>query len=168
MKLARILRRLFRDKRGSADLNTYLLLTAAGCTMVGLTAPHLFKSSKTASDTFEKQVEILERGAGGGGGSGSGFGGGGLGGGGWDLSGMGGLSQLAGSMGGGGGGSLTNGGGNLTGNGSQLANGGSQLAQAGATVVSGTGVGGNGGNANNNNPNNNNGRGQDLVANKAP
>jgi hypothetical protein len=31
--------------------------------MVGLTAPHLFKSSKTASDTFENQVKVLQRGA---------------------------------------------------------------------------------------------------------
>ena len=35
--LRRIGRLFVRDRRGSADLNTYLLLTAAGCTMVGLT-----------------------------------------------------------------------------------------------------------------------------------
>ena len=74
MNPARIIRRLGRllprfitgADAGSADLNTYLLLTAAGCVMVGLTAPHLFKSSETASDTFENQVKILQRGASGG------------------------------------------------------------------------------------------------------
>jgi hypothetical protein len=83
-RLGQLLPRFITDRRGSADLNTYLLLTAAGCTMVGLTAPHLFKSSKTASDTFEKQVEILQRGAGGGAG-GAGAGAAGAGGGDWNL-----------------------------------------------------------------------------------
>ena len=126
-RLGQLLPRFFTDLRGSADLNTYLLLTAAGCTMVGLTAPHLFKSSKTASDTFEKQVEILQRGSSGGAGGAGGAGGGASGGGGWDLGGMGGLGQLAGSLGGGGG-QLANGGG-------QLANGGGQLANAGGGPV---------------------------------
>jgi hypothetical protein len=153
MNPARILRRLgqlvprfLKDRRGSADLNTYLLLTAAGCTMVGLTAPHLFKSSKTASDTFEKQVEILQRGAGGGAGGASG-GAGGAGGGDWNLGGQGGLGQLAGSLGGGGGqlsgpgGQLANGGGQLANGGGQLANGGGQLANGGGgPVVSAQGV----------------------------
>ena len=119
-RLGQLLPRFFRDRRGSADLNTYLLLTAAGCTMVGLTAPHLFKSSKTASDTFEKQVEILQRGSSGG----AGGAGGASGGGGWDLGGMGGLGQLAGSLGGGGGGPLASGGGPLASGGGPLANGG--------------------------------------------
>ena len=47
MNPVRIIRRLGRllprfvtgADAGSADLNTYLLLTAAGCVMVGLTAP---------------------------------------------------------------------------------------------------------------------------------
>ena len=65
-RLGRLLPRFVTDRRGSADLNTYLLLTAAGCVMVGLTAPHMFKSSETASSTFENQVKILQRGAGGG------------------------------------------------------------------------------------------------------
>ncbi len=119
-RLGQLLPRFFTDRRGSADLNTYLLLTAAGCTMVGLTAPHLFKSSKTASDTFEKQVEILQRGSSGGAG-GAGGAGGGSSSGGWDLGGMGGLGQFAGSLGGGGG-QLASGGGQLTSGGGQLAN----------------------------------------------
>lgn len=136
--LARLLRRLFKDRRGSGDLNTYLLLTAAGCTMVGLTAPHLFKSSKTASDTFEKQVEILQRGAGGGasGASGASGAGGGGGGGDWNLGGQGGLGQLAGSLGGGGGGQLASGGG-------QLANaGGPSVTAAPGSAVVGAGANG--------------------------
>ena len=133
-RLGQLLPRFLRDRRGSADLNTYLLLTAAGCTMVGLTAPHLFKSSKTASDTFEKQVEILQRGAGGGAG-GAGGAGGGAGGGDWNLGGQGGLGQLAGSLGGGGGGQLAGPGGQLAGPGGQLANGGGQLGSAGGAPV---------------------------------
>ena len=132
-RLGQLLPRFLTDRRGSADLNTYLLLTAAGCTMVGLTAPHLFKSSKTASDTFEKQVEILQRGSSGGAGGASGAGGGSSSGG-WDLGGMGGLGQFAGSLGGGAG-QLTSGGGQLTSGGGQLTNGGGQLANAGAGPV---------------------------------
>jgi len=134
-RLGQLLPRFFKDRRGSADLNTYLLLTAAGCTMVGLTAPHLFKSSKTASDTFEKQVEILQRGSSGGvGGAG---GGAGAAGGDWNLGGQNGLSQFASSLGGGAAGQLTNGGGQLAQNGAQLANAGGQLANGGGgpTVV---------------------------------
>ena len=138
-RLGQLLPRFFTDRRGSADLNTYLLLTAAGCTMVGLTAPHLFKSSKTASDTFEKQVEILQRGSSGGAGGAGGAGGGSSGGGGWDLGGMGGLGQLAGSLGGGGGGQLANGGGQLANGGGQLANGGGQLANGGGQLANGGG-----------------------------
>lgn len=135
-RLGRLLPRFFDDRRGSADLNTYLLLTAAGCTMVGLTAPHLFKSSKTASDTFEKQVEILQRGAGGGsGGSGGGAGSGGSGGG-WNLGGQGGQGgQLTGARGGGG--SLTGGGG-----GSLTGGGGGSLTGGGATNGGGAASGG--------------------------
>lgn len=54
--------------RGSSDLTVTLLLTAAGAAMVGMTVPSLFKSSDTASRTFDRQVQILERGAGGAGG----------------------------------------------------------------------------------------------------
>lgn len=61
--LHHLLSRLFEDRRGSGDLSTYLLLTAAGCVMVGLTAPALFASSRRASETFEQQVGVLERGA---------------------------------------------------------------------------------------------------------
>jgi hypothetical protein len=60
--------------RGSSDLTVTLLLTAAGAAMVGMTAPSLFKSSDTASKTFDKQVQILERGANGGSGAGGGGG----------------------------------------------------------------------------------------------
>jgi hypothetical protein len=133
-RLGQLLPRFLKDRRGSADLNTYLLLTAAGCTMVGLTAPHLFKSSKTASDTFEKQVEILQRGAGGGAGGASG--GAGASGGDWSLGGQGGLGQLAGSLGGGAGGQLSGPAGQLANGGGQLANGGAQLANGGAPIVS--------------------------------
>jgi hypothetical protein len=132
-RLGQLLPRFLKDRRGSADLNTYLLLTAAGCTMVGLTAPHLFKSSKTASDTFEKQVEILQRGSSGGTGGGA-SGGAGGGGGDWNLGGQGGLGQMAGSLGGGGG-QLTSGGGQLASGGGQLANGGGQLANPGGPTV---------------------------------
>lgn len=66
----RRLRRFFSDRRGSSDLTVYLLLTAAGAAMVGLTVPSLFKSSQAASNTFDKQVKVLERGAGGGSSSG--------------------------------------------------------------------------------------------------
>src|SRR5688572_17494642 len=59
-------------QRGSSDLTVGLLLTAAGAAMVGMTVPTMFKSSDTASRTFERQVDILERGAGGGGGGGGG------------------------------------------------------------------------------------------------
>jgi len=130
-RLGQLLPRFVRDRRGSADLNTYLLLTAAGCTMVGLTAPHLFKSSKTASDTFEKQVEILQRGSSGGAGGASG---GAASGGDWNLGGQGGLSQLAGSLGGSGA-QLSGSGGQLSGSGSQLASGSSALAGAGGPKV---------------------------------
>lgn len=57
--------------RGSSDLTVALLLTAAGAAMVGMTAPTLFKSSDTAARTFDRQVQILERGAGGGSGGGA-------------------------------------------------------------------------------------------------
>jgi hypothetical protein len=109
--LGRMLRRLLSDKRGSSDLQTYLLLTAAGCTMVGLVAPSMFNSSQKCSNTFDKQVQVLERGAspGGGGGMGGMGGVGGIGGG------------LIGFMGiGGGGGSMTGGGGSLTNGGGTL------------------------------------------------
>jgi hypothetical protein len=141
MNPLRILRRLFprflRDRRGSADLNTYLLLTAAGCTMVGLTAPHLFKSSKTASDTFEKQVEVLQRGSSPGGGGG-GFGGGGAGGG-WNIGSLGGLGQMAGNM--------TSGQGQISSSGNHLSNTGAVTASAGngtASTGNGTATTGNG------------------------
>lgn len=90
-RIRSLLRRFFKDARGSSDLNTYLLLSAAGCSMVVLTAPHLFNSSKTASNAFDKQVQVLERGASPGGGTS----GGGLG-----SSGVGGLSDIMGGSGG--------------------------------------------------------------------
>ena len=92
-RLGKLFPRFLTDRRGSGDLNTYLLLTAAGCTMVGLTAPHLFKSSKTASDTFEKQVEILQRGS-----SSGATGAAGPSGGDWNLGDQSGLAQLPGSL----------------------------------------------------------------------
>ena len=124
-----IVRRVFRDKRGSSDLNTYLLLSAAGCSMVVLTAPHLFNSSKTASDAFDKQVQVLERGASPGGGSSSG----GIG----DML-SGGGSSSGFDMGGGGGG------GGISGpsSGNQVLSGASQLASAGGSLTSGSGGGG--------------------------
>lgn len=142
-RLGQWLPRLFADRRGSSDLNTYLLLTAAGCTMVGLTAPSLFNSSKTASNTFEKQVQILERGA-----SSSG-GGGALGGassGGFDL---GGLGKFASSLGGSGSGSsLTSGGGTMvSASGGTISGGGAAAAgntgaaPAGTTAPAGTAAG---------------------------
>ncbi len=63
--------RRYRSARGSGDLTVTLLMTAAGAAMVGMTVPTLFKSSDTAAKTFDKQVKILERGAGGGGTGGS-------------------------------------------------------------------------------------------------
>lgn len=85
--LRRAVAELARDRRGNSDLSVYLLLTAAGCVMVGLTAPHLYNASKTASNTFERQVEVLERGASPGGSGGLGSMGGASGGaGGWNLS----------------------------------------------------------------------------------
>ena len=92
-RIGELLPRFLTDRCGSGDLNTYLLLTAAGCTMVGLTAPHLFKSSKTASDTFEKQVEILQRGSSGGVSSAAGPSGGD-----WKLGDQSGLGPLPGSL----------------------------------------------------------------------
>lgn len=129
-RLGQWLPRLFADRRGSSDLNTYLLLTAAGCTMVGLTAPSLFNSSKTASNTFEKQVQILERGASSGGGS-SALGGASSGG--FDL---GGLGKLASSLGGSGSGSsLTSGGGSMVStSGGTISGGGSTAAGSGGAA----------------------------------
>jgi len=151
-RLGRLFPLLLADKRGSADLNTYLLLTAAGCVMVGLTAPSLFKSSKTASDTFEKQVEILQRGSsggtgGGGGGGGSSWGGGfniggvnvSVGSGGVSVSGGSSGGSFSGSIGSGGGsfsGSVGGGGGSISGGGTF--GGGSQVVTNGnATVTNG-------------------------------
>lgn len=131
-RLGQWLPRLFADRRGSSDLNTYLLLTAAGCTMVGLTAPSLFNSSKTASNTFEKQVQILERGASSSGG-GSALGGSSSGG--FDL---GGLGSFASSLGG-------------MGSGSSLTSGGGSMVSASGGTISGGGAAapaGNGGAAN--------------------
>lgn len=71
--LAPLGRRLLHDTRG--DLTTHLLITAAGCAMVGLCVPSLFNSSQRASNTFEKQVAVLENGASPGGGSTGGVGG---------------------------------------------------------------------------------------------
>ena len=77
------LKRFLADQRGSGDLTTYVLLTAAGAAMVAITVPSLFSSSQSAASTFQNQVNVLERGAGGtaagGGGAGGAAGGGGAG-----------------------------------------------------------------------------------------
>ena len=125
-RLGQWLPRLFADRRGSSDLNTYLLLTAAGCTMVGLTAPSLFNSSKTASNTFEKQVQILERGASSSGG-GSALGGSSSGG--FDLGGLGSFASSLGGMGSGS--SLTSGGGSMVSASGGTISGGGAAAPAG-------------------------------------
>ena len=134
--LGRVLSRFFSDRRGSADLNTYLLLTAAGCVMVGITAPSMFKSSKTASDTFENQVQILQRGSSGGTG-----GGGGGGGGGFDL---GGITNLVGTIGNaasqiGNAANQIRGGGGSGGSGGGLVSGGGDLTNGGGSLVTGGG-----------------------------
>ena len=59
------LKRFLADQRGSGDLTTYVLLTAAGAAMVAITVPSLFSSSQSAASTFQNQVNVLERGAGG-------------------------------------------------------------------------------------------------------
>jgi len=127
--LGRWLPRLLADRRGSSDLNTYLLLTAAGCAMVGLTAPHLFNSSKTASDTFEKQVQVLQQGAspGAGGASGAGSSGG------WNIGDLGGLSSFANQLGlGNSGTTVSTGASTTTGQGTTVS--------TGAGTISGTGT----------------------------
>lgn len=145
-RLGQWLPRLFADRRGSSDLNTYLLLTAAGCTMVGLTAPSLFNSSKTASNTFEKQVQILERGASS---SGGGSALGGTSSGGFDLGGLGSFASSLGGMGsssssltGGGGSMVSASGGTISGSGANAAGGTSgaaaNAAPAGTTAPAGT------------------------------
>ena len=67
------LRALLRDARGSSEINVHLLLGAAGCSMVVMTAPYLFNSSKVASNAFQRDVQVLERGSSGGGGGASGM-----------------------------------------------------------------------------------------------
>jgi len=121
-------RTLFADRRGNSDLTTYMLLTAAGAAMVGLTLPSLFSSSDSAARTFKNQVNVLERGAnpGGGGGGADGAGSGS----GWtfsvgkdgaNVSGPGGISGsvgsggVSGSVGGGGSGASGGSGGSGTG-----------------------------------------------------
>ncbi|WP_394847131.1 hypothetical protein LZC95_06635 [Pendulispora brunnea] len=130
VSIIRRVRTLFADRRGNSDLTTYMLLTAAGAAMVGLTLPSLFSSSNSAARTFQNQVNVLERGAstGSAGGIGSGLGSGS----GWtfnvgkdgvSVSGPGGINGSVGGGGGGGGG----------------AGGGQQsLQQAQQTVSSGT------------------------------
>ena len=76
------LKSLLADQRGSGDITTYVLLTAAGAAMVAITLPSLFASSQGAANTFQNQVNVLERGAGGTGGA---AGGGAAGGAGWTL-----------------------------------------------------------------------------------
>ena len=56
--------RLTRHEDGSSDLTVALLLTASGAVMVGLAVPTLLKASDTAGRTFDRQVQILERGVG--------------------------------------------------------------------------------------------------------
>jgi hypothetical protein len=66
-RISILLARLRRDDRG--QVTEYLLLIAAGAVAVGaIAAPALNRSAQTASKTFEKQVAVLEHGAGGGGG----------------------------------------------------------------------------------------------------
>jgi len=124
--------RLLADRRGSSDLNTYLLLTAAGCCMVGLTAPHLYNSSKTASNTFEKQVEVLQSGAspGAGGTSGAASSGG------WNIGDLGGLGQLAGQLGAGNSGTqITSGASTTSGQGTTVSTGGGTISGGGAATT---------------------------------
>ena len=119
--------RLLADRRGSSDLNTYLLLTAAGCCMVGLTAPHLYNSSKTASNTFEKQVEVLQSGASPGAGGTSG---------GWNIGDLGGLGQLAGQLGAGNSGTqITSGASTTSGQGTTVSTGGGTISGGGAATT---------------------------------
>lgn len=134
-KLGGLLPRLLADRRGSSDLNTYLLLTAAGCTMVGLTAPHLFNSSKTASNTFEKQVEVLQQGASPGGGAASSSSGAG----GWNIGDLGGLGNLAGQLGfGSNNGGLVSQGQLTSGQGVTVTAGGGTISGAGTAAAAGT------------------------------
>jgi hypothetical protein len=79
------LQRLLADRRGSGDVTTYVLLTAAGAAMVALTVPSLFSSSQSAASTFQNQVNVLERGAGGTGGASGSSGGSAGGNSGWTL-----------------------------------------------------------------------------------
>jgi len=59
-----MLKKLLLTTRGSSDLTVGLLMTAAGAVMVGLAVPTLFRASDTAGRTLDRQVQILERGAG--------------------------------------------------------------------------------------------------------
>ncbi len=79
-------KRFLADQRGSGDMTTYLLLTAAGAAMVAMTVPSLFSSSQSAASTFQNQVNVLERGAGGTAAGGGAAGGSTGGAGGWQFS----------------------------------------------------------------------------------
>ena len=137
------LRELLRDRRGQGDLMTSLLLTAAGAVMVGVTVPSLFESSESAARTFQKQVDVLERGAsprGGGGGIGIGIGG-------WDINiGSGGIS-VSGRGGSGFGGSVSVGSGGVSGSvsGGGGFNGGGSGNMGGFAPGAGVSLGGGGG-----------------------
>lgn len=69
-RLRKLFARFLRDERGV--MNEYLMLVAGGAVAVAaVVAPSLLQYAGTASRTFGRQVDILERGAGGGGGGGS-------------------------------------------------------------------------------------------------
>jgi len=142
--------KLLADKRGSSDLTVHLLLTAAGAAMVAITVPTLFSSSKSAANTFQNQVTVLEQGAnpsGNTGGSGSGSGSGGSG---WSFHiGSGGISGSTpwGSFGvGSKGGSVSGGGSGVAATGNAAMNsgasgGGAALANGGANATTNSGAG---------------------------
>jgi len=133
------MRKLLADRRGSGDLTTHLLLTAAGAAMVGVTLPSLFASSNSAANTFNGQVKVLEQGAGSGGGSG---GPGGIGGSGWNINvgiGKGGVSV---GVGNGGVGVGVGNGGVGVGSGSSGVNWGNTGVSGGTTSIGGPGAGG--------------------------
>lgn len=114
-RLRKLVSRFLRDERGV--MNEYLMLVAGGAVAVAaVVAPSLLQYAGTASRTFGRQVDVLERGAGGGGGGGGGSAGGSSGGGGWNIDvniGRGGVNVSGGVSGGNGnvGGSVNVGGG---------------------------------------------------------
>ena len=63
-------KRLVADRRGSGDVLTWTLLSAAGLGMLMAVLPGLYGSSQTSANTFQNQVNTLATGAGGQGGQG--------------------------------------------------------------------------------------------------